>query len=54
MTQDLASGAAANEWGRKTAREIAFEIGAVMKGRSSNEAVLDDKKVVIKVRGCCY
>jgi hypothetical protein len=48
MTQDRVSGAAANEWGRDTARAIASKIGAVMKGRSSNEAVLDGKKVVIK------
>jgi hypothetical protein len=48
MTQDRASGAAANEWGRVTARAIASKIGAVMKGRTSNEATLDGKKVVIK------
>lgn len=48
MTQDRASGAAANEWGRATARVIAHQIGAVMKSRTSNEALLDGKKVVIK------
>lgn len=48
MTQDRISGAAANEWGRVTARAIASKIGAVMKGRISNEATLDGKKVVIK------
>ena len=48
MTQDRATGAAANEWGRTTARAIASKIGAVMKGRKSNEATLDGKKVVIK------
>jgi hypothetical protein len=48
MTQDRASGAAANEWGRVTARAIASKIGAVMKSRTSNEATLDGKNVVIK------
>jgi hypothetical protein len=48
MTQDRASGAAANEWGRVTAQAIASKIGAVMKGRTSNEALLDGKKIVIK------
>lgn len=48
MTQDRASGAAANDWGRATARAIASQIGAVMKSRASNEALLDGKKVVIK------
>jgi hypothetical protein len=48
MTQDRASGAAANEWGRVTARAIASKIGAVMKGRTSNEATLNGEKVVIK------
>lgn len=48
MTQDRASGATANEWGRTTARAIASKIGAVMKGRTSNEATLEGKKVVIK------
>lgn len=48
MTQDQASGAAANEWGRTTARAIASKIGAVMKGRTSNEATPDGKNVVIK------
>lgn len=48
MTQDRVTGAAANAWGRATARAIAAKIGAVMKGRTSNEATLDGKKVVIK------
>lgn len=48
MTQDRASGAAANEWGRVTARAIASKIGAVMKGRISNEATLNGETVVIK------
>src|SRR6266576_507004 len=48
MTQDRATGAAADQWGRDTARKIAPKIGAVMKGRTSNEAILDDQTVVIK------
>ena len=48
MTQDRASGAAANKWGRETARKIASKIDAVMKGRTSNEARLDGKTIVIK------
>jgi hypothetical protein len=48
MTQDRVTGAAANEWGRTTARAIASKIGAAMKGRTSNEATLDGQKVVIK------
>jgi len=48
MTQDRVTGAAANEWGRTTARAIASKIGAVMKSRTSNEAALDSKKIVIK------
>ena len=48
MNQDRTTGAAANEWGRATARKIASKIGAVMKSRASNEAILDDKTVVIK------
>src|SRR5262249_49901918 len=42
MAQDRASGAAANEWGRVTARAIASKIG------TSNEATLNGEKVVIK------
>lgn len=48
MNQDRTTGAKANEWGRATARKIASKIGAVMKGRASNEAILDGKTVVIK------
>ena len=51
MSQDQASGAAANEWGRETARQIASRIGAVMLGPGSNEASLDGKRVVIKCAG---
>jgi len=48
MTQDRASGAAANKWGRETARKIALQIGAVMKDQTSNEALLAGKTIVIK------
>jgi hypothetical protein len=48
MAQDRASGAAANEWGRVTARAIASKIGAVIKSGTSNEATLNGEKVVIK------
>jgi hypothetical protein len=47
-SQDQARGAAANEWGRETARQIAFRIGAVMRGSASNEVNLDGKHIVIK------
>jgi hypothetical protein len=48
MTQDSSSGAAANQWGRETARKIASQIDATMQRRGSNEALLDGKRVVIK------
>lgn len=48
MPQDRNSGAAANRWGRETARQIASRIGATMQIRASNEALLDGQKVVIK------
>ncbi len=48
MPQDCISGAAANAWGRDVARQIASRIGAAMKNSTSNEATLDDKRVVIK------
>jgi len=48
MPQDRSSGAAANRWGRETARQIASQIGAVMQRRGSNEALLNGQKVVIK------
>jgi hypothetical protein len=48
MPQDQASGAAANKWGRETARQIAPKIGAVMLTRNSNEAILDGKRVTIR------
>ena len=48
MTQDRSSGAAADRWGRETARQIASEIGATMLSHRSNEALLSGQKVVIK------
>ena len=48
MPQDRDTGAAANEYGRATARRIASKIGATEIRRSSNECRLDGQKVVIK------
>jgi hypothetical protein len=48
MKQDQLSGAAADEWGRKTARAIASELGAEMKSATSNEATFNGKNIVIK------
>ncbi len=48
MPQDRDSGAAANQWGRETARYIASQIGATMQSRASNEALLNGQNVVIK------
>jgi hypothetical protein len=48
MSQDRRSGAAANKWGRLTARKIATKIGAAMLGSNSNEARFRRKRVVIK------
>jgi hypothetical protein len=48
MLQDKNSGAAADRWGRETARQIASQIGATMQRRGSNEALLNGQNVVIK------
>ncbi len=48
MPQDHDSGAAANEYGRATARTIATKIGATEIQRSSNECRLDGQRIVIK------
>jgi len=48
MTQNQVSGAAANAYGRATALRIAQQIGATMKGKTSNEALLEGRRVVIK------
>ncbi len=46
--QDQETGAAANRWGRETARALALRLGARMNGRTSNEATLEGRRVVIK------
>jgi len=51
MSQDRASGAAADEWGRQTARALAQRLGATNPTRHSNEYLLDGKRVVIKCAG---
>ena len=48
MAQDRASGAAAAEWGRKTARALARQLGATAPVGTSNECLLDGSRVVIK------
>lgn len=48
MKQDQLSGAAADAWGRKTARAIAAELGAEMKNQTSNEATFKGEHIVIK------
>lgn len=48
MAQDKDSGAAASRWGLETARQVASQLGATMKGGRSNEASLKGQKVVIK------
>src|SRR5690349_13054219 len=48
VSQDKVTGAAANEWGRETARKIASKIGASMKDAASNQALLNGEMVVIK------
>ena len=48
MPQNKESGAAASDWGLKTARSIANALGAQITGTQSNEALLHDEKIVIK------
>ncbi len=48
MSQNQVSGAAANHWGRKTAREIAEKVGAVMVSSNSNECTFKNDQAVIK------
>ena len=48
MPQDRDTGAAANEYGRETARKIAKKIGAPELQGSSNECALDGERIVIK------
>ena len=48
MLQDQQTGAAANDFGRATAPNIARAMGALMTRPGSNEAILNGKKIVIK------
>jgi len=48
MTQNRASGIAANRYGTETARKIATAIGAVSISKISNECELGNKKILIK------
>ncbi|SQD76529.1 hypothetical protein [Moritella yayanosii] len=48
MSQNKNSGAAANKWGRETARSIASKIGATMISKASNECNHNGCKAVIK------
>jgi hypothetical protein len=48
MSQNRETGAAADRFGRSTARAIAQRIGAVMVRRGSNEAEYKGERVVIK------
>jgi hypothetical protein len=48
MIQDQASGAAANNWGRETARLIAEALGTNMLSREGNECYVDGRRAVIK------
>ena len=48
MPQDKESGAAANEYGRKTGRKIGTVLGARMIDKNSNACTLDDEHLVIK------
>jgi hypothetical protein len=48
MTQDRDSGAAANEFGRETAKKLAAALGARMTKPGSNEAMWDGKLVALK------
>lgn len=48
MPQDQQSGAAAAEWGRKTARSIAEQLGAKPVDSVSNEFILQREHIVIK------
>lgn len=48
VPQDRASGAAANAWGRRTARRVAELIGAEPVNAASNECLLDHTRIVIK------
>jgi hypothetical protein len=48
MIQNRASGAAADQWGRNTARALAQHLGATKPTLRSNECLLHGRRVVIK------
>lgn len=48
MSQDQSSGAVASQWGKDTARLIAFKINAKMVSSRSNECIFEGVKGVIK------
>ena len=48
MPQDRESGKRANEYGRKTAKRIAKEIGAICISKTSNEFRLKNRKITIR------
>lgn len=48
MVQNQATGAAANLWGRETARKVASELGAKMVSNGSNECLIQNNRAVIK------
>ena len=48
MPKDQNTGAAGNAFGRETAKQIARAIGALLLGKSSNEATYQGNQVVIK------
>lgn len=48
MNQTSESGAAADRWGRETAKALAQRLGAAKFALRSNECLLDGKRVVIK------
>ena len=48
MPQDRSSGAAANAYGRETARKIAIAIGAISLSDKSNEFKLGDRQITIR------
>lgn len=48
MPQDQISGARASDWGHRTARLLAEQLGASGMGRNSNECQLAGERVVIK------
>src|SRR3954463_10245536 len=48
MPEDQESGAAGDASGRQTAPQIAQAVAAIMLGGTSNEAIINDRRIVIK------